>query len=455
MVAIIDRLVHFIRKYGNFFQPAGVITFSFLLIILMGSLLLCLPIASEDRVATPFVDALFTATSATCVTGLVVLDTAPYWSTFGEIVILCLIQIGGLGFITLATFFLSIAGRKAGLKSMVLTMESLNVPDLQQAIPLMRQIFTIVFGVELAGALILSIDFVPRFGWKGFYYGIFHSISAFCNAGFDVVSSDYKSLSGFNGQPLVIYTLSLLIIIGGLGFIVWKDILDYKINKKLLVHTRIVLVITGVLLIVGTSFIYFVESNHALSHLTEGEKINAAVFLSINSRTAGFASFNLDELHASTKAFVSLLMFIGGASGSTAGGIKVNTLGIMLIAILCVMRSRNETVFLKKKIPSQLVLKAFSLTLLAGILVLSVTFIINLIQPQFSLINTLFESTSGFATVGLSTGMTPYLNIPGKLLIIFNMFAGRVGPLSFALAFSLMKNRDKNKIYPEGKFIVG
>lgn len=428
---------------------------SFLLFILIGSILLSLPIATEARIATPYVDALFTATSATCITGLVVVDTAPYWSTFGEVVILLLIQIGGLGFITLATFFLTIAGRKTGLKSMMLTMESLNVPELQQAIPLMRQIFIIVFCVELTGAMILSIAFVPEFGWKGFYYGVFHAVSAFCNAGFDVISEGSGSLRGYIGRPLVIFTISLLAIIGGLGFIVWKDLLDYKNRKKLLVHTRIVLVLTAVLLIVGTLFLYAVESNGALAGLSEGEKISASFFMSVNSRSSGFTSFNPNDMRPISKAFIVLLMFIGGASGSTAGGIKINTLGIMIIAILCVIRSQDDTIFLKKRIPRQVVLKAFSITLLAGIMVVALTFLLNLIQPELSLIDALFESVSGFATVGLSTGITPSLATGNKLLLIFSMFAGRVGPLSFGLAFSMMKRENRNTVYPEGKFIVG
>jgi trk system potassium uptake protein TrkH len=450
MKKIIKKLLLTIHS----FNPTAVIMMSFLLFVLIGSILLSLPVATEAHIATPYVDALFTATSATCITGLIVVDTASYWSTFGEVVILFLIQIGGLGFITLATFFLSISGRKTGLKSMMLTMESLNVPDLQQAIPLMRQIFIMVFCVELSGAMILSIQFVPEFGWKGFYYGIFHAISAFCNAGFDVIGEGFRSLSDYNGNPLVIYTISLLAIIGWLGFIVWKDLLDYKNRKKLLVHTRIVLVLTSVLFIAGALFIYVIESNGAFTGLSVGEKINAAFFLSVNSRSSGFSSFSPDNLRAISKAFIVLLMFIGGASGSTAGGIKINTLGIMLIAILCVTRSREETVFLKKRIPRQLVLKAFSITLLAGILVVALTFLLNLIQPEMSLMDALFESVSGLATVGLTTGITPDLATGNKLLLIFSMFAGRVGPLSFGLAF-MMKRDNRNTVYPDGKFIVG
>jgi trk system potassium uptake protein TrkH len=216
-----------------------------------------------------------------------------------------------------------------------------------------------------------------------------------------------------------------------------------------------VLVLTAVLLIVGTLFLYAVESNGALAGLSEGEKISASFFMSVNSRSSGFTSFNPNDMRPISKAFIVLLMFIGGASGSTAGGIKINTLGIMIIAILCVIRSQEDTIFLKKRIPRQVVLKAFSITLLAGIMVVALTFLLNLIQPELSLIDALFESVSGFATVGLSTGITPSLATGNKLLLIFSMFAGRVGPLSFGLAFSMMKRENRNTVLSRRKFIVG
>ncbi len=435
-------------------NPTAVIVFSFLFIILVGAALLTLPFASEDGRSTPYLDCLFTATSATCVTGLIVVDTADHWTTFGEIVIILLIQIGGLGFITLATFFLSMARKKAGLKSMMLAQESISSFSLQETVPLVRQILLLVFAVELTGAVLLSIEFVPQFGLKGIYYGIFHSVSAFCNAGFDLMGG-FKSMSDFNGTPLVLYTIDLLIIVGGLGFIVWKDLMDYRKTKKLLVHTKIVLIISAILLVSGSLFIFFVEYNNALAHLPVGEKMNAAIFLSVNARTAGYTSINNDALHSITKAFISMLMFIGGASGSTAGGIKVNTLGIMLVAILCIIKSKDETVLHKKRIPHQVVLKSFAVTFLAATLVFTVTMLINLMQPEHTLINTLFEASSGFATVGLTTGITPSLNPISKILIIISMFAGRVGPISFALAFSLAKKGSNNTIYPDGKFVVG
>ncbi len=437
-------------------KPPLLITLSFFLVILAGSLLLKLPIASEDGISTPYVDCLFTATSATCVTGLIVVDTADHWSNFGELVILVMIQIGGLGFITLAVFFLSfMSKRKAGLKSIILAQESINSISLQDTIPLIRQILILIFFAEAAGAFLLSLAFVPEYGLYGVYMGIFHAISAFCNAGFDLMGG-FKSLSDYNGNFIVLYTINALIVIGGLGFIVWKDVLDYRKTKKLLVHTRIVLAMTAVLLVVGTLFIYVLEYSNGLKSLLGIEKLNGAVFLSVNARTAGYASINLNNMQDITKVFVAFLMFIGGASGSTAGGIKINTFGIMLTALVCVVRSDKETILLGRRIPNPVVLRAFAVTALSLSLIFVVMIIISLLNPQWSLINILFEVVSGFATVGLTTGITPDLDTASKLLIALCMFVGRVGPLSFILTLSRARKEDHNStIYPEGKFIVG
>lgn len=437
------------------YSPPMLITLSFLFFILLGSVLLALPAATEDSVATPYLDCLFTSTSATCITGFILYDTAAYWSTFGEIVILFLAQIGGLGFITLATFFLSIAGKKTGLKNMMLAQESLNSPNLHEAVPLIRQILHFVFIVELIGALILSVDFVAVYGPVGFYYGIFHSISAFCNAGFDLFGNNFSSLAGFNGRPLVLYTIGILVVLGSLGFIVWKDIIDYRKNKKMLVHTKIVLLLTGVLLIGGSVVIFLLEQNNTMAGLSLGEKVRASIFLSINCRSGGFSTVDMNGAQPITKLFVSALMFIGGASGSTAGGIKVNTLGIMIVAIICVIRSYNDVVLLKRRISKDIVMKAFSITMLVGALISAVMFIISICQPELPMIDVLFDSVSGFGTVGLSTGAAKMLGPAGKILMIFSMLAGRVGPLSFFLALGANKKNGGNTVYPEGKFVVG
>ena len=454
---VLTTLISAIRRavsMGIHNSPPTIIALTFLTASLLGGVLLSMPAATESGIPTPFLDSLFTATSATCITGFVLYDTATYWSVFGEIVILILMQLGGLGFITLATFFLTIAGRRAGLKNMKLAQESLNTLSIQDTIPLIRRMLGIVFIIELIGACILSVDFVPRFGPIGFYYGIFHSVSAFCNAGFDLMGGS-SSMAGFSQSPLVLYTISILVIIGGLGFIVWKDLLDYRKSKKLTAHTKIVLILSAVLLLSTALFIFLLEKNHAMAGLPLGQKINESLFLSVNARSSGFSIFDMDSLHGVSKVFISLMMFIGGASGSTAGGVKINTLGIMLIAIICVIRGREETIIFKRRIPNRMVLKAFSIVFLALILVFTVTFLIHILQPDTSLINTFFDSVSALGTVGLSTGVINNLTSFNKILVILCMFTGRIGPISFALALTPGRKHADHTIYPDGKFVVG
>jgi len=440
---------------GIYHSPPTVIALTYLAASLIGGILLALPAAAESGKPTPFLDSFFTAVSATCITGFVLYDTAPYWSTFGEIVILILMQLGGLGFITFATFFLSLAGRKAGLKNMKLAQESLNSLSIHDIIPLVRQILVMIFIVELAGAFLLSIAFVPRFGLAGLYYGIFHSVSAFCNAGFDLMGNNFASMADFSGNPLVLYTISVLVIIGGFGFMVWRDFMDFRKEKKLTAHTRMVLILSAILLLVAALFIFLSEENGVLAGMTLGEKINASIFLSVNARSAGFSTIDTGSLNDLSKAFIALMMFIGGASGSAAGGVKVNTLGIMLAAIICVIRGKDETILFKRRIPNRTVLKAFSIAFLALILVFVVTLVFHVLKPDATVIDAFFDSVSAFGTVGLTTGVASNLTGIGKILVILCMFTGRIGPISFALALTPGVKHSDHTVYPEGKFIVG
>jgi trk system potassium uptake protein TrkH len=452
------KLLRRFQKQASSLPPPIVVFFSFFLVILIGAILLTLPIASETRHVTSFIDALYTSTSATCVTGLVVFDTADYWSRFGEVIILLLIQIGGLGLITLMTFFMSVMGRKSGLKTMILAQESLNTFDWQDSIRLIRGVVIVVFGLEFIGTVLLAIAFVPQFGAIGLYYGAFHAVSAFCNAGFDVLGG-LKSMSDYNGNPLILYTIDGLIMVGGLGFIVWQDIWSYRKTRKLQIHSKLVLIISAVLWIGGALFIYIVERQNVntLGSMTSSEQVNAAFFLSVNARTAGYASFDLNAMNDVTKVFTSVLMFIGAASGSTGGGIKVNTLGVIIIALVSVVRAREQIVFNKRHIPTSTVLKAFTVMLLSGTLLLTVTMLISLINPEFRLVNSLFESTSAFGTVGLSIGMSysPDYGTISKIIHILTMFIGRVGPMTFAITLTLGKRRGNDIVYPDGKIVVG
>lgn len=342
-------------------DPTKIIVFSFIAIILLGTLLLTLPIsAANPESSTDFLTALFTATSATCVTGLVVVDTLTNWSLFGQLVILSLIQIGALGFVTFATFFSILLGKKVGIKTMVLAQESLNHFSFDGIIKLIKNVILITFLTEFVGALILSARFVPQFGLRGFYIAIFHSISSFCNAGFDILGG-FQSLTMYNNDPIILYTTSALVIFGGLGFMVWKDFFEYKKNKELLLHTKVVLITSAFLLILGTLFFFAFEFNNpdTMGGMNILTKINASFFHSTVSRTAGFNSIPLDKMREISKAATILLMFIGAAPGSTGGGIKITTFGVVLVAIISQIRGSDDTIIFKRKVPHSTIVLAF------------------------------------------------------------------------------------------------
>lgn len=437
--------------------PTKIIVSSFAMIILIGSLLLTLPVASNPgQPEVSFLNALFTATSATCVTGLIIADTLTQWSLFGQIVIILLIQVGGLGIITLATFFSVLMGKKVGLKGMLLAQESINHFSYEGVLKMIKKVVLVTFGIELIGAMLLSISFVPRFGLRGLYMGLFHSISAFCNAGFDIIGG-FSSFTAYNNDPIVIYTISFLIIIGGLGFVVWKDLYEYKKTKSLLLHTKVVLMITAFLIFFGALFFFTFEYNNprTMGALSLVEKVNSAFFHSVVSRTAGFNSLSTDGMYEISKAATVILMFIGAAPGSTGGGIKVTTFGVLLMAVICQIRGSEDTIIFKRKVPHYVTNKALTIMGLSGMLVIIVTTIILAVEES-SFINVLYEATSAFGTVGLSTGITPGLGNISKIALIITMFLGRVGPLSFAIALTLKANkRHKDVVYPEGKIIVG
>lgn len=442
-------------------QPTKLIVLSFFLVILMGTLLLLLPAASRDGKSAGLIVALFTATSAVCVTGLVVVDTYQHWTVFGQVVILSLIQIGSLGLITFATFFSTLIGRKMRLKSMILAQESINYFSLEGIMRLIKKVVLVTLCIEVAGALLLSTRFVPQYGLKGFYLGLFHSISAFGNAGFDLMSvsgtGQYLSLTQYNNDPVVIYTVASLIIIGGLGFVVWKDLYDYRKTKTLMLHTKLVLTITALLIVLGTVLFFIFESGNSatMGKLDLAGKINASIFQSVTTRTAGFNTVDLNSMNDISKFLTVMFMFIGAAPGSTAGGIKVTTFGIILFAIISQLKGSDETVIFKRRVSFTTVSKALAIVGLSASLVLIFATIILAIEDK-PMINVLYEVTSAFGTVGLSTGMTPDLHSASKLLLILMMFLGRVGPVTFALALTLRSHKnDSDTIYPEGKVIVG
>ena len=430
--------------------------------ILVGTLLLMLPVSSRAGAFTPFLDCLFTATSSTCVTGLVVHDTYAYWSAFGQCVILALIQIGGLGLVTLTTFFNIAIGRKLGLRGMHLAQESVasTGPDINQ---LMKVVMITALTVETAGALLLSTVFVPEFGAEGIFISVFTSVSAFCNAGFDIFgrAEPYVSLTGYVGNPIVVGTVGMLIIVGGIGFIVIHDLLQYRRTKKLLLHTRIVIISTVSLILVGMAFTAVCEWDNpfTLGGLSgTGERLGAAWFHSVSCRTAGFNVFPLEPMHDITKILSSLLMFVGAAPGSTGGGIKCTTFAVIFMTVYCVVRGDEDTVIFRRKVEKSAVYKSLAVMIL-GILAVTVTAacIVATMSRTHAVtgVDALFESVSAFATVGLSAGISAVANTLSRILLIFEMYLGRLGPVTFFLALAMRPTANRKEILPVGKIQIG
>lgn len=435
-------------------EPARFIILTFLLIIIIGGILLSLPISSKSGKFTNPIDALFTANSATCVTGLVVVDTGTHYSFFGQIVILILIQIGGLSYMTIFTFLALLLGRKIPLLDRIILKESINFFSVGGIIKLARRILFIVLIFEGVGAVILASVFVKDYGiLTGLFYGIFHSVSAFCNAGFDLLGN-FISLTNYKGDILLNITFILLIITGGIGFGVISEIIDFHKSKKLSLHTKLVLTVTAILIISGTILIFLFERNNlsTLKPLTIKEKILTSIFQAVTPRTAGFNTINIGYLNLSTLILLILFMFIGASPGGTGGGIKTSTFAIILMNIKNTIKGREGVTIYDRCVDSSTVKKSYLIFTASIFLIFLSTFLLS-ITEKFGLINILFEVTSAFGTVGLSTGITPYLSPFGKIIIMFTMFAGRVGILSILTSISVKK--PQRTYLPEDKVMVG
>lgn len=441
-------------------NPTQTIVLGFAAIILIGAALLSLPVASKSGIATNFIDALFTATSATCVTGLVVVDTYIHWSIFGQIVVLSLIQIGGLGFMTMATVFSMAIRRRISLKERLVIVESLNQYNLQGIIRLTKRILIGTLFFEGIGALILSLRFIPEFGLKnGIYKGIFHSVSAFCNAGFDLMGQygSFSSLTMHVSDPVVNIVIMSLIVIGGIGFIVWDDIYIARSFRELHLHTKVVLSSTCILLLIGFVFFFLLEFNNAatLKPLGIGGKFLASMFQSVTTRTAGFNTLNISDLKNASIFITVLLMFIGGSPGSTAGGVKVTTFSVAVYAIISVIKGKNDTELFKRRLNQSVVMRSFTIIIISSFLVAVTTLILSVFEDA-SLVELFFEAISAFGTVGLSMGITPDLHFASKIAIIITMYSGRVGVLTMALALAYRSQKNKsNYRFREDKVIVG
>lgn len=433
------------------------VAFSFILIIIIGTGILMLPVSVKDG-SVSFIDALFTATSATCVTGLVQFDTFTKWTLFGQVVILCMIQIGGLGFITLIMLLARFVRQRVSVKQKILLKESIGsifTGDLKELGK------TVVGGTaffEILGAIILSIHFIPQMNFKnGIYTSVFLSVSAFCNAGFDVMGrvEAGSSLVSVNDSPLVLLTISALIIIGGIGFIVWDDIREHKFNfKKYCFHTKITLSVTATLLLLGTVLYYIFEANNTLADMGFGKALLNAFFTSTTTRTAGFNSVSTGDMTGASKMLTYILMFIGGSSGSTAGGIKTSTFAVICMAVASVLKQSDTCERFGRRISDEVIRKAVAVFFTNLALVLLASFIISTIQPSLDYYDVLFECFSAMGTVGMSTGITPLLALSSKIIITALMFIGRVTSLIFVFTFRFDINK-KSVLKPLGNLLVG
>lgn len=451
-----------VASYGSGMQPTQVMVIGFATVILVGAIILNLPISTQNGESIGFLNALFTATSAVCVTGLVVVDTSTYWSFFGQLTIIMLIQIGGLGFMTVTTMFALITGKRINLKERLLIQEALNQRDLSGIVRLTRYVLMMTFTIEGIGALILSTKFIPMFGFvKGTWFSIFHAISAFCNAGFDLMGATagkFTSIVCFNNSYLVMLTISALIILGGIGFPVLLNIIREKRYSRYNLHTKVVIFTTISLIIVGTITILAIEFDRpsTLGDMPLPQKIVNAYFQSVTSRTAGFASIDLTKLRESTLFAMIILMFIGAAPASTGGGIKVTTLATLLLSVKSLILGKSDIEIYERRISSSTVRKAMVIFVVGISFVVIGTFLLSATQEQFTLTAAAFEVASAFATVGLSIGGSPTLTPIGKLLIIMYMFAGRVGSLTIFMAFMSGGSKKVQPVrYPEGSLIVG
>lgn len=416
----------------------------FFLIILIGTMLLMLPCAAKPGQAASFTTALFTSASATCVTGLIVADTFTQWTLFGQIVILILIQIGGLGFITIGITVSMLLRRKIGLKERGLIRESFNIIELRGMVRLTKRVIYGTFFFEAAGAVILSACFIPKMGVaQGLYYGIFHSISAFCNAGFDLMGryEKFSSLTAYYDHPVVMITVMLLIVIGGIGFIVWNDLYEHRLKfRKYSLHTKIVLTSTLTLIFGGAVIFYIIEGNRLFMGMSVTGKILSSLFCSVTPRTAGFNTVDVGAMTDGGKLFTVILMFIGGAPGSTAGGVKVTTLIVLFIFIKATLQRTVGYNIFGRRLEDEALHKAAAV--FCTNLTLAVTAVILLCGIQnFNGVDALLECFSAISTVGMTAGLTTQLNTASRLVVILLMYLGRVGSLSFAMSFT-----DKKKI---------
>lgn len=453
--------------------PIQIIALSFLLVILFGAFLLSMPFSSADFTFTPFIDALFTSTSSVCITGLTSVSTTYHWNLFGKLVIMILIQIGGIGFMSMVTMLFIAVGKKITLKERIVIQESFNLSQKHGIVNFTIYIFKFSITVELIGAFFLALRFIPQYGFiKGIFYGIFHSITAFCNAGFDILGDN--SIIPFSGDYIINITLMCLVIIGGLGFPVYSDFTSlYKyakkhklplsyIIKRLRLHSKISLITTAILILFGGVFFFIAEFGNPLTIGTFSlpHKVLVSFFQSVTLRTAGFDSIGQGNMTYASKIISIVLMYIGGSPASTAGGIKTVTSAILFLAVWAVIRGKDEINFFHKNIPIYTLQKALAVVMMMVTVTITACVILTWTEAhlpvKFEFLDILFEVVSAQCTVGLSAGLTRFLSSGGKLVLILCMYMGRLGPISAAIALTRNKKANKQNIhFPEDKLLVG
>lgn len=455
------------KKKGIELRTTQIIALGFIILIVVGAFLLSLPIASADGTATPPIDALFTATTSSCVTGLVTVVTGEHWSLFGQAVILIMIQMGGLGVVSFTTVLLMFAGKKIQLKQRLLIQEAYGYDTLTGLVRMVRKMLQGTLVVEGIGALLYAIIYIPKYGvLKGAWVSLFTSVSAFCNAGMDLMGDN--SLMDYVSHPLMNMVTMGLIVIGGLGFIVWWDIIEMirrvrrdKMSIKasmhrMNLHSKLVLSVTAGLILGGAIILFALEHNNpgTIGNLTLGGKIWASFFQSVTLRTAGFASIDQGALHTGSALLGCVFMFIGGSPGGTAGGVKTVTVALLAVAVITMIRGKEDVELGHRRIDMSNVLKGACVILLQAVFLLISIFAMCCIQEDLPLIEVMYEVFSALGTVGLTMGITPGLSAAGKLLLIASMYFGRLGPITMAMVVNVGEKKKVHRQLPEGKVFV-
>lgn len=447
------------KKTGKKLLPTQIIAITFALVILVGAVLLCLPVASRSGQSLGFRTSLFTATSATCVTGLILGDTWTLWSGFGQTVIITLIEIGGLGFMSVASLVIFMLRRKIGLRQKMVIAQAFSVEEMAGVVSIQKWVLLGSLIIQTTGALVLFLRFLPQYGWlRALKWGVFHAVSAFCNAGFDILGSvsGGAGMMYFQNDPIVLITLMALIVIGGLGFFVWQEIATRHLFRKFRIYTKLVLLTSAVLILGGALLFGILEWNNpqTLGAMPVWQKILNAFFQSVTTRTAGFAAIDQAAMTEGSKALSVLLMLIGGASGSTAGGVKMVTFLVLLLFVISRARGRSTVTVFRRTIPQGKVLDAITLiSLVVGLAFLGAVFITVTSPVGFT--DALYETASALATVGLTAGVTPLLGVPAQIMIIIFMYFGRVGILTISLGFMMGDRAEERFRYAETNVLIG